>query len=418
MMNDKTRLRTFGVLFGSGCLFLFGLMVFLFAAGIVLAIFLLTHGYLAAKLLAMVIVLVFAAAGVGLMVLAWKIPGRERDRRQRRACHPKEPWLWREDWEQGFSQAEGRSHARFLMTSGPGVLGGKLQGCVKSGVAAAGIEVNLTLSCISWRRGYHSSFSEILWQEQTKATSSPGADGGQVSVDFDIPFDLRSTENCTPENPEEVFWRLTARSGDGGFHASFTVPIFRTADSDPSRTRERLEAQAGSRLGGYSPAPNRIETVETPEGIRYRFPSGRNRSTAAMVSVFGLIFLGIAIVLGVNLKEWLALGSLFGVLFTAAFGIVMSLMALWLWFAVTTITAATGQLRIQSSCLGISRTCIVHAEDIRGFEIKPGIQRGAEVWYDLWLQVASGDNTNAGTGMDKIEAEWLVAELRKDLGTR
>ncbi len=93
-------------------------------------------------------------------------------------------------------------------------------------------------------------------------------------------------------------------------------------------------------------------------------------------------------------------------------------MALWLWFAVTTITAATGQLRIQSSCWGISRTCIVHAEDIRGFEIKPGIQRGAEVWYDLWLQVASGDNANAGTGMDKTEAEWLVAELRKDLGTR
>jgi hypothetical protein len=24
----------------------------------------------------------------------------------------------------------------------------------------------------------------------------------------------------------------------------------------------------------------------------------------------------------------------------------------------------------------------------------------------------------AGTGMDKTEAEWFVAELRKDLGTR
>src|SRR6266481_4929772 len=154
-MNDKTRFRTFGVLFGSGCLFLFGLVVFLFAAGIGLAIFLLTHGYLAAKLIAMVIVLVFAATGVGLMVLAWKIPWRERGRRQRHASHPEEPWLWREDWEQGFAQAEGRSHARFLMTSRPGVLGGKLRGYVKSGgAAAAGIEVNLTLSCISPPPGY------------------------------------------------------------------------------------------------------------------------------------------------------------------------------------------------------------------------------------------------------------------------
>lgn len=302
-MNDKTRLGTFGILFGSGCLFLFGLVVFLFAAGIGSAIFLVMHGYLAAKLIVMVIVLVFAAAGVGLMVLAWKIPARERGQRQRRASHPEEPWLWREDWEQGFAQAEGQSHARFRMISGPGVLGGKLRGCVEAGVAAAGIEVNLTLSCISWRRAYRSSFSEILWQDQTRATSSPSADGGQVSVDFDIPFDLRSTENYEPENLEEVFWRLTARSGDGGFHASFTVPVFRTADSNPSRTRELLEAQVGSRLDGYSPAPNRIEKVETPEGIRYRFPSGRNRSTAALVSIFALIFLGIAIVLGGNLKE-------------------------------------------------------------------------------------------------------------------
>jgi hypothetical protein len=417
-MNDKADSRTFGVLFGSGCLFLFGLLVFLFAAGIGSTIFLMVRGALVPKLIATVIVLVFAVVGVGVMVLAWKTPAGERRRRQRRAGHPEEPWLWREDWEQGFAQAEGRSHAKFRMTSGPGVLGGKLRGNVESGAAAAGIEVKLTLNCISWRRGYRSGFSEVLWQNQTTAQSLPSADGAQVSVDFDIPFDVRSTENYAPGNLEEVFWRLTARSGDGGFYASFTVPVFKTSDSDPNRTRERLEAQAGSRLGGYSPAPNRIEKVETPEGIRYRFPSGRNRSTAALASVFGLIFLGIAVVLGFSLSGWPALGSLLGMLLTAVVGIVTSLMALWLWFAVTTVTATTGQLRIQSSCLGISRTRIVHAEEIRGFEIKPGIQRGAEVWYDLWLQVASGDKANAGTGMDKTEAEWFVAELRKDLGTR
>jgi hypothetical protein len=134
---------------------------------------------------------------------------------------------------------------------------------------------------------------------------------------------------------------------------------------------------------------------------------------AAVLSLFGLIFLGMAFVLGFYVGT---LGSLIGVLFAAAIGMVTSLAAVWLWFAETTVTAATGELRIQSSCLGISRTRIVHAEDIRGFEIKPGMQRGAQVWYDLWLQVSGGNNANAGTGMDKTEAEWFVAELRKDLG--
>jgi hypothetical protein len=260
--------------------------------------------------------------------------------------------------------------------------------------------------------------SEILWQEQTTAKSFPAADGAQATAEFEIPFDVRASGDYGRGNLEHVFWRLTARSADGGFHASFTVPVFPTADSDPSRTRERLETQAGSHLGGYSPTPGRIEKAATPEGIRYRFPRGRNRSVAAMTSFFGLICLGIALFIGFQINGWLALGALIGVFFFGAFGILMLVMAAWLWFAETTVTAATGELRIHSSCLGISRTRIVHAEEIRGFEIKPGVQKGAEVWYDLWLQVAGGKDANSGTGMDKTEAEWFVAELRKDLGVK
>lgn len=71
------------------------------------------------------------------------------------------------------------------------------------------------------------------------------------------------------------------------------------------------------------------------------------------------------------------------------------------------------EARAGSSLAGYSRishTRIVHAEDIRGFEIKPGMQQAGKVWYDLWLQVAAGKDANAGTGMDKTEAEWFAAE--------
>ena len=408
-----------GVLLCSGCLFVFGLVVFLFAAGIAAAISQSVRGSVAAGLIALVIALVFAAAGIGLMVMAWKTPASARAQRQRKGRHPDQPWLWREDWEQGFARAEGRSKARFRMTSMPGVLGGKLRGCVEMGAAAAaGSEMELALNCISWRRGYRGGSSAILWQEQTRAESFPVADGAQVPVEFEIPFNARATGDYGPGNLEEVFWRLTAQSADGGFHASFTVPVFPTVDSDPRRTREHLEAQAGSRLGGYSPAPSRIEKVVTAEGVRYRFPRARNRSMATTASLFGIIFLGIAFVLWFQVNGWQALGALIGAFLAAAIGIVTVLAAVWLWFAETTVTAGRSGLRIQSSCLGISRTRVVQADEIRGFEIKPGMQRGAEVWYDLWLQVAAGKEANAGTGMDKTEAEWLVGELRKDLGTR
>jgi hypothetical protein len=369
----------------------------------------------AGGLVFVVAALVFAAVGIGIMVMAWKTPRSVREQRLRRDRHPGEPWLWREDWEQGFARAEGRSHARFRMTSLPGVLGGKLGGSIDTASPAGSGEVALALNCVLWLRRYRSSTSEILWQDHATAKSFPGADGAQVSVEFEIPFDAPPTGKYQNDDLREVFWRLSAQSADGGFHASFTVPVFQTRDSDTSRTRERLETVAGARLGGYAPSVDRIEKVVTPEGIRYRFPRGRNRSIAAMASVFGLIFLGIGIGLGFYVPGW-SLGSLIAMLFAGVIGLLTTLMSAWLWFAETTVTAATGELRIHSSCLGISHNRIVHAEDIRGFEIKPGMQKGADVWYDLWLQVAGGKNANAGTGMDKTEAEWFAAELRKDLG--
>ena len=44
------------------------------------------------------------------------------------------------------------------------------------------------------------------------------------------------------------------------------------------------------------------------------------------------------------------------------------------------------------------------------------MQRGDEVWYDLKLRLANGRSVTAGSGLDKREAEWFLAEIKKDLG--
>src|SRR5262249_35504304 len=105
----------------SGCLFLFGLLVFLMAAGAGWAVYSSLLASPVASLALLAVVLVFAAVGIGLMIWAGKRPGIARGQRLREARHPDSPWLWREDWEQGFARAEGRSGARFRMTAVPGV---------------------------------------------------------------------------------------------------------------------------------------------------------------------------------------------------------------------------------------------------------------------------------------------------------
>jgi hypothetical protein len=105
-----------------------------------------------------------------------------------------------------------------------------------------------------------------------------------------------------------------------------------------------------------------------------------------------------------------------GALVGAFIGIVSLLAGLWQWFGETTVTAGVGELRIHSKCLGLSRARTVRLNEIRGFAIEPAMQRGTEVWYYVFVQLRGGGRTNAGSGMDKTEAEWFVAEIRKDLG--
>jgi len=405
-----------GTAFSTGCLFLFGLVFFLAAAALGWQNLWPSRGSSSAWI-GTLVVLVLAGFGIGLMVLASKIPGSVRAAREREARHPGEPWLWREDWEQGFAWSDGRRRSRFRMTSMPGVLGGRLQGRIETNVSVpAGGSLELILDCVSWRRAGRDRTSEVLWQERSAVALTPGSTGAVAIVDWEIPFDLRATDQYGSGAMERVCWRLTARALNGGFKASFTVPVFQTAGSDPSRTCQKLEEQAGARLAGYSPAAGRIEKEAVPDRIRYRFPRGRNPGMAAVITFFGLLFSGIAVALILLPRGSASLGAVVMALAFGFFGLIALWAGVWQWFAETRVTARSRELCIHTSCLGFSRTRVVRAEEIRGFQIKSGMQKGEDVWYDVRLELGAGKTETAGSGMDKTEAEWFVAELRGNLG--
>jgi hypothetical protein len=414
----------------TGCVFLFCLIFFLAAAGMAVSVgWEVVSAVSAGKpnpvpayalVLMAVVVSVFGVVGIFTMVSAWKSPAAERAQRLREKRHPGQPWLWREDWEQGFAWAQMRGDSRFRMTAMPGVLGGRLQGRLETTASLpfAG-SVEFVLSCVSRTvpiGGRSSGSSEVLWQEKTTAAVSPGAAGAVAAADFEIPFDARATWRRDSASNTEIFWLLSAQSTSDRFHATFTVPVFQTVESDPSRTRERLEAEAGSRLAGFSPAPERLEKIPAPEGIHYRFPRRRNRGVAVSCGITGLLFLAIALLIFHWIPSTESSAGLAIALFPGAIGILALVGGVWKWFGETTVTASPHEVCIHSSGLLMSRTRVFQASQIQGLEIKPGMQGGRKVWYDVRLKLAGGNTAAAGADMDKTEAEWLVAEIRKNLG--
>jgi len=41
-----------------------------------------------------------------------------------------------------------------------------------------------------------------------------------------------------------------------------------------------------------------------------------------------------------------------------------------------------------------------------------------KIWYDLKIHLDTGRTVTAGSAMEKSEAEWFLAELKKDLGVQ
>jgi hypothetical protein len=406
-MTPSSGVNPSGGRLAAGCLFLFGFFVFLFAAGSLLVISQNLRGSILGAVVMMGMLLVFAVLGAGIMMFAWKLPGRTREQQRRRDRHPDQPWLWREDWEQGVVRAERSGSARLRLSTLPGVLGGKLEGVIDLPSLTSN-DVVLTLNCISWRARGRNTTSSILWQERTEARVQAGGSGSEIPVSFELPYDLDATGRSSSNPAEQVSWWLKVRSG-GRALAGFTVPAFRIPSSDPKQTREALEAREGIRLAG---------TGLAAAGNHYRFGGGRNRPAAFLLTLFGCVFLIGAAFLASQFDSFVS--EIVGgavVVVAGGLGLLAIGASLWLWFGVTDVLAEGDALHIRYSWLGLERSRVVPKDRIRGFAINPSLQNGKDqVWYDVFVQLADGSQANAGTGLEKADAERFIAAIAHELG--
>ena len=312
---------------------------------------------------------------------------------------------------------------RLKLSTLPGVIGGRVEGNLETTyVFPPGTQMTLTLSCVrsyvSGSGDSQSHWETALWQDTQVAPAYLGGPGSSIPLAFTTPYDSRETDGRNPS--DEIFWKLTANAALEGldFRATFRLPVFKTSSSDAALTTQKLSEKSEAALAGKQPRDAKITEEPSAEGgVRFHLGPGRNKGTAAGYAFFGLFFLAGGAFFGILFgKGFTWFLGVIPLLIGGAIGLPVLALGIWMGFGQTTVGVLNRSLRIHSRCLGFSRSQVVDASKIERFELYSGMRSSDKIWYDLKIHLDNGRTVNAGSAMDKNEADWFVAELKKDLG--
>jgi len=312
-------------------------------------------------------------------------------------------------------------HSEFEMFSNPGVLGGYLEGRIHTNMGSrSGDDFHLTLSCIrreTTGSGKNRSTREkTLWQDTVTLPSNAlmaGPHGASVPVRFAIPYDAGPESDAQASDP--INWRLEVAAELPGvdFATHFTVPVFKTPDSDP-----QLEA-AGSAppLSEDAAIVGELESMgivrrPTPEGgVSYVFRRARAKGAAIGLTVFTLMWCGFI---------WLMIGLGAPILFPIVFGFFALLMfaaMVDLWLKQTRVQVANGRLAFNRRLLGAGKTLLFSAAEIAKIKTSRGMQSGNKLFYRIELRTRTGKkHTLASMITNQRLAKRLIRDLEAALG--
>jgi hypothetical protein len=305
--------------------------------------------------------------------------------------------------------------SNFVMSSIPGVVGGKLEGFIDASFdprSARAVSVKLTCIHRTVRQSSEgdSIKESIVWQdEQTFETGQvlPGPSGCRIPVLFQIPFDALET-NINNMN-DAIQWRLSVTAEVPGidYAAQFDVPVFRTRDSSLSEDRPQTVEP---------PKNSRIRVQPTPEGVQVFLPAARNPGLAMTVTFIFLIW---------SAGTWFLTAFMgfvalpFTIIF-AAIGVGLFVLALTMWFATGRVLIERGIITIRRGLLGLGWTRRIACSDISDMTLKVGIQTGGASgtpYYDIQLICRDGRKRTAVRQIrNKREAVWLMNQMKPAIG--
>lgn len=308
----------------------------------------------------------------------------------------------------------------FEMSAVPGVLGGTLGGAIEI-PAKVRPETGFKLRLVCIQRtvsgsGKNRSVREtVLWEDTktlVKDLCEHDPSRTAIPVHFNPPLDQPPSADGNPA----IIWRLEVSADVPGvdYEAKFDVPVFRRRDSRSDSLAEAdptAEYQPAS--GTYAPPDNTQIVVRAAErgGTELVFPPARNVGVILGLLVFTLIW---------NVILALLIVKQAGLFFILVWGFFDALVVFFL------LSALLHSVRVQADRDGITVrhgfilpmfTRRVAARDLETVRVKPGMQSGTKVFYDLRLVTRAGKEYSAGGSVpDKRHAEWLAAQLRAAVG--
>lgn len=311
-------------------------------------------------------------------------------------------------------------NSEFEMFSNPGVLGGYLEGRINTNIRSrSGDGFRLTLSCIrsettgSGKNG--STREKTLWQDTATVPASAllaGPRGASVPVRFAIPYD--AAPESDPDASDPVKWRLAVAAELPGvdFSTHFTVPVFKTPDSDPLLEVESNEPS----LAADTDTAAELESMgivrrQTPDGgVSYVFRRARSKGAATGLTIFTLIWCGFI---------WLMISLGAPILFPIVFGLFALLMIVAMidmWLKQTRVEVAAGRLAFNRRLLGSGKTLTFSAGEIAEIKATRGMQSGNKLYYRIELHTRAGKkHILASRITDQRLAKRLIADIEEVL---
>ena len=217
---------------------------------------------------------------------------------------------------------------------------------------------------------------------------------------FAIPYECRPTDETVAAN--QTRWRLVvqARLPGTDYRATFDVPVFKTAESDPNFQLDPATTAAYA----APPDPDRelgqagvLKTaVPGGEGYEFTFPMCRRLDLPLGCGLFTAFWTGIVVVL-FFVKAPL--------LFPIAFGLANVLMLLIvadLCFYRSVVEASPGGLLLRGGWFGLGRTRRVEAADVAHIKTALGMQSGQAVYYNIIVTDRNGKKFTAAKTSSRI----------------
>jgi hypothetical protein len=309
----------------------------------------------------------------------------------------------------------------FEMTHRPAAIGGKLSGRIYTRferVPDGGVLLKLSNIRRTVRQSSDgdSVNDSIVWREEQTVPAGliePHTDGWAIPVAFQVPAD--GIASSAEIGRDGHLWRLAAEAEVSGtnFREQFEVPVFGRAavtDSADSGGPERAALRAPARLTPPSQPTIAVSRTATG-GAVFDFAAARNAKPAAGVTMIFLLW-------SAALAELVVLRApTIFVIIWGLFDLVIFVGVLRSWLASARLTIDAGEVRSESSVLGISRSRSIPLADIGSVEMPITTQANDTPYYAIRLILRDGRKITAGSGIrDKREAEWIVAEIRRIAG--